>query len=44
LIILDEGQALKTWNSVRTMNVCGGLVDELDEERRGAVASGVGIR
>jgi SWI/SNF-related matrix-associated actin-dependent regulator of chromatin subfamily A-like protein 1 len=34
LIIPDEGQALKTWNSVRTMNVCGGLVDDLDEERR----------
>jgi SNF2 family DNA or RNA helicase len=34
LIIIDEGQALKTWNSVRTMNVCGGLVDHLDEERR----------
>jgi SWI/SNF-related matrix-associated actin-dependent regulator of chromatin subfamily A-like protein 1 len=34
LIIIDEGQALKTWNSVRTMNVCGGLVDDLDEERR----------
>ena len=34
LIVIDEGQALKTWNSVRTMNVCGGLVDDLDEERR----------
>jgi SWI/SNF-related matrix-associated actin-dependent regulator of chromatin subfamily A-like protein 1 len=34
LIIIDEGQALKTWNSVRTMNVCGGLVDDLDDERR----------
>jgi SNF2 family DNA or RNA helicase len=34
LIIVDEGQAMKTWNSVRTMNVCGGLVDDLDEERR----------
>jgi SNF2 family DNA or RNA helicase len=35
LIIIDEGQALKTWNSVRTMNVFGGVVDDLDEERRG---------
>jgi SNF2 family DNA or RNA helicase len=35
LIIIDEGQALKTWNSVRTMNVFGGLVDNLDDERRG---------
>jgi SNF2 family DNA or RNA helicase len=34
LIIIDEGQALKTWNSVRTMNVFGGLVDDLDEKRR----------
>ena len=34
LIIIDEGQALKTWNSVRTMNVFGGHVDDLDEKRR----------
>ena len=34
LIIIDEGQALKTWNSVRTMNVFGGMVDDLDEPRR----------
>jgi SNF2 family DNA or RNA helicase len=34
LIIIDEGQALKTWNSVRTMNVFGGLVENLDEKRR----------
>jgi SWI/SNF-related matrix-associated actin-dependent regulator 1 of chromatin subfamily A len=34
LIIIDEGQALKTWNSVRTMNVFGGMVDDLDESRR----------
>jgi SNF2 family DNA or RNA helicase len=34
LIIIDEGQALKTWNSVRTMNVFGGMVDDLDEARR----------
>jgi SNF2 family DNA or RNA helicase len=34
LIIIDEGQALKSWNSVRTMNVFGGFVDDLDEERR----------
>jgi SNF2 family DNA or RNA helicase len=34
LIIIDEGQALKTWNSVRTMNVFGGLVEDLDENRR----------
>jgi SNF2 family DNA or RNA helicase len=34
LIIIDEGQALKTWNSVRTMNVFGGFVDDLDETRR----------
>jgi SNF2 family DNA or RNA helicase len=36
LVIIDEGQALKTWNSVRTMNVVGGHVDDLDEKRRGA--------
>jgi SNF2 family DNA or RNA helicase len=36
LVIIDEGQALKTWNSVRTMNVFGGHVDDLDEKRRGA--------
>ena len=34
LIIIDEGQALKTGNSVRTMNVSGGCVDNLDEKRR----------
>jgi SWI/SNF-related matrix-associated actin-dependent regulator 1 of chromatin subfamily A len=34
LIIIDEGQALKTRNSVRTMNVFGGMVDDLDEPRR----------
>jgi SNF2 family DNA or RNA helicase len=34
LIIIDEGQALKTWNSVRTMNVFGGRVEHLDEKRR----------
>ena len=34
LIIIDEGQALKTWNSVRTMNVFGGLVEHLDEKCR----------
>jgi SNF2 family DNA or RNA helicase len=34
LIIIDEGQALKTWNSVRTMNVIGGCVEDLDEQRR----------
>ena len=34
MIIIDEGQALKTWNSVRTMNVFGGFVDDLDHERR----------
>jgi SWI/SNF-related matrix-associated actin-dependent regulator 1 of chromatin subfamily A len=34
LIVIDEGQALKTWNSVRTMNVFGGMVDDLDENRR----------
>jgi SNF2 family DNA or RNA helicase len=34
LIIIDEGQALKTWNSVRTMNVLGGRVDDLDERCR----------
>jgi SNF2 family DNA or RNA helicase len=34
LIVIDEGQALKTWNSVRTMNVFGGLVEDLDEKRR----------
>ena len=34
LIIIDEGQALKTWNSVRTMNVFGGMVGDLDEARR----------
>jgi SNF2 family DNA or RNA helicase len=34
LIIIDEGQALKKWNSVRTMNVFGGMVDDLDEARR----------
>jgi SNF2 family DNA or RNA helicase len=34
LIIIDEGQALKTWNSVRTMNVFGGRVDDLDERCR----------
>jgi chromodomain-helicase-DNA-binding protein 7 len=34
LIIIDEGQALKTWNSVRTMNVFGGMVDDLDKPRR----------
>jgi SNF2 family DNA or RNA helicase len=34
LIIIDEGQALKTWNSVRTMNVFGGMVDDLDETRQ----------
>jgi SNF2 family DNA or RNA helicase len=35
IIIIDEGQALKTWNSVRTMNVFGGLVEHVDEKRRG---------
>jgi SNF2 family DNA or RNA helicase len=34
LIIIDEGQVLKTWNSVRTMNVFGGRVEDLDENRR----------
>ena len=34
LIIIDEGQALKTRTSVRTMNVFGGLVEHLDEQRR----------
>jgi hypothetical protein len=34
LIIIDEGQALKTWNSVRTMNVFGGRVDDLDDKCR----------
>jgi SNF2 family DNA or RNA helicase len=34
LIVIDEGQALKTWNSVRTVNVFGGLVEELDEKRQ----------
>jgi hypothetical protein len=34
LIIIDEGQALKTWNSVRTMNVFGGLVEHLDDKRQ----------
>jgi SWI/SNF-related matrix-associated actin-dependent regulator 1 of chromatin subfamily A len=34
LIIIDEGQALKTWNSVRTMNVVGGRVADLDDQRR----------
>jgi hypothetical protein len=34
LIIIDEGQGLKTWNSVRAMNVFGGLVAHLDEKRR----------
>jgi SNF2 family DNA or RNA helicase len=34
LIVIDEGQALKTWNSVRTVNVFGGLVEDLDEKRR----------
>jgi SNF2 family DNA or RNA helicase len=34
LIIIDEGQALKTWNSVRTMHVFGGFVENLDESRR----------
>jgi SNF2 family DNA or RNA helicase len=34
LIIIDEGQALKTWNSVRTMNVFGGMVGDLDDARR----------
>jgi SNF2 family DNA or RNA helicase len=34
LIVIDEGQTLKTWNSVRTMNVFGGLVEDLDESRR----------
>jgi SWI/SNF-related matrix-associated actin-dependent regulator 1 of chromatin subfamily A len=35
LIIINEGQALKTWNSVRTMNVFGRMVEDLDEPRRG---------
>jgi SNF2 family DNA or RNA helicase len=34
LIIIDEGQALKTLNSVRTINVFGGLVENLDERLR----------
>ena len=34
LIVIDEGQALKTRNSVRTMNVFGGCVENLDEQRR----------
>ena len=34
LIIIDEGQMLKTWNSVRSMNVFGGCVEELDDNRR----------
>jgi hypothetical protein len=34
LIIIDEGQALKTWNSVRTINVFGGMVHDLDKARR----------
>ena len=34
LIIIDEGQALKTWNTVRTMNVFGGRVDDLNEKCR----------
>ena len=34
LIIIDEGQALKTPNSLRTMNVFGGYVENLDEQRR----------
>jgi SNF2 family DNA or RNA helicase len=34
LIIIDEAQALKTWNSVRTMNVFGGSVGDLDEQRQ----------
>ena len=34
LLIIDEGQALKTWNSVRTMNVFGGLVADLNEKCR----------
>jgi len=34
LLIIDEGQALKTWNSVRTMNVFGGRVADLNEKCR----------
>jgi SWI/SNF-related matrix-associated actin-dependent regulator of chromatin subfamily A-like protein 1 len=34
LIIIDEGQMLKTWNSVRSMNVFGGRVEELDDNPR----------
>jgi SNF2 family DNA or RNA helicase len=34
LLVIDEGQVLKTWNSVRTMNVFGGSVEDLDESRR----------
>ena len=34
LLVIDEGQALKTWNSVRTMNVFGGCVADFDEQRR----------
>jgi SNF2 family DNA or RNA helicase len=34
LLIIDEGQSLKTWNSVRTMNVFGGPVEALKEKCR----------
>jgi SNF2 family DNA or RNA helicase len=34
LIIIDEGQALKTWNSMRTTNVFGGSVVDLNERAR----------